>query len=122
MKPQNLKCNFGKISTEIEVGHQLLAIEGQAFEHLEAQAAMLQPLRPSNWEIGQTVRYTLLRDGQMIDADVVLMRSSILAPYRPSVILRFPVFLGAPILVLSGFLVFVLRPKLPPAQLFSCLV
>lgn len=37
---------FGTNTSDIKVGDQLLAVEWGAFEHLEAQAAMLKPLRP----------------------------------------------------------------------------
>jgi hypothetical protein len=52
----------------------LVAIEGQPAETLLARALVFQPQRPANWMIGETVRYTVQRDGCEVALDVPLRR------------------------------------------------
>jgi hypothetical protein len=46
----------------LQPGDVLLKVDGEPFEVLEARAAALKSIRPANWEIGQTVQYTLLQE------------------------------------------------------------
>ncbi len=106
-----------KGTSELEAGDVLVAVEGVPFEQLEYQAATLEPRRPANWNWGETVRYTVLRDEQQLQVDVTLVRPPLMSLYRPQVLADNPVLLTFPIFLLISSFVFLLRPRQRAAQL-----
>jgi hypothetical protein len=77
----------------------------------------LRPITPPpNWQIGQTVRYTVERDGQVVDLDVLLVKrpfSAFLRAYQLSGNIWFIKLLW----YLIGFGIFFLRPRDTAARL-----
>jgi hypothetical protein len=98
----------------------LLAIEGQPVEQTFAQAFALQSPRPPNWQAGNRVEYTILRDGREVTLDVPMDR------HFPQVIWNYfssPMggvwlsLLTIPAMLAIGLVVFLQRPHYLPAQL-----
>ncbi len=95
-------------------GDQLLAIGGQA---VSPNDVILRPTTPPpNWEIGQTITYTVLREGQRVDLNVVLEKLSFAALLR-SYQLGGNIWLTNLLWYLIGFGVFFLRPRDTAARL-----
>lgn len=44
----------------------LLAVEGVPYDHLASMVASLNPVRPPNWKLRQTVRHIVLRAGKEV--------------------------------------------------------
>lgn len=65
---------YGNGVTPLRSGDILVAIEGHPVEQLVGAAIGLRPQRSSNWEVGQIVGYTVLREGREVDLDVALIR------------------------------------------------
>ncbi len=110
---------YGSESSPLQSGDVLVAIEGKPVERVFAEAFALQSPRPANWQAGNTVDYTVRRDGRDLGFAVPLAR-------------RFPQVtwnyisrqLGGPLFLLMslamvgiGFVVFIQRPRYLPAQL-----
>lgn len=104
-------------TSTLKQGDILLAVEGVSFEQLEAHAASLQPQRPDNWKLGETVHYTVLRNGREFDATATLIRPLLFSTYRPWVLITNPILLTFPIFLSICVLVFALRPRERAAQL-----
>jgi hypothetical protein len=64
----------GGASTPLQPGDVLAAVEGQPVEALVGRALVLQPQRPPNWWVGQTVQYTVLRQGREVALEVPLVQ------------------------------------------------
>jgi hypothetical protein len=105
----------------LQPGDMLLEVDGVPFELLESRAATLNPERPANWELGETVRYTILRDGLETSVPITLQRPPLALLYRPSVLLDNLSSLTVFVYVLLGVLLFLLRPRLRAAQLLFLL-
>jgi signal transduction histidine kinase len=89
-------------------GDRLLAVEGPAFESIlaEAVAGQVQPL--PNWRAGQTVQYTVERQGQPIILDVPLYTWP-LGEVLPQILLR-PGLWTSMLLAVVGWFIFFKRP------------
>ncbi len=98
-------------------GDVLLAVDGVPFEQLEAQAASLRPQRPPNWQLGATVHYTVLRQGEAVIVPITLVRTPLFANYHPIILLTDPLLLTFPLFFVAGLLAFALRPRERAAQL-----
>ncbi len=96
----------------LQPGDRLLAIEGMPLPEI--------PLRPTpppaNWQIGATARYTIQRNGQIMDLDVPLMALPFSAYFR-YYRLSGNIFLTNLLWYLIGFGVFFLRPRETAARL-----
>jgi hypothetical protein len=103
--------------SDLQAGDVLLAVEGVPFEQLEAQAASLDPQRPPNWKLGETVHYTVLREGEEVEATAILVRPPLFKLYSPQILIENPILLTFPIFLLISILVFALRPRQRAAQL-----
>src|SRR5438876_4616322 len=97
-------------------GDVLVAVESQPIEDMLARALTVNPRRPANWTAGQTVRYTVLRDGHELTIDIMLflLSASLIASnlgrsllLNPSVLLTLPLAL----------FVFLRRNRSQPARL-----
>jgi hypothetical protein len=100
----------------LQEGDVLLAIEGRPVETILQEAHIGQPQRPAQWQAGQPVRYTILRNGQEMTIDVPLYQATLVG-YFSSVI---PTLLDLFILLfvwLIGPVIFFLRPRHPVARL-----
>ena len=116
--------NLTDAPSPLEKGDILVAIEGQPFEEIQDRALALRPQRPPDWEPGETVRYTVLRDGRDVTLDVPLrdQPASLIPRGYASDVLGPVVQLS--LLVISLF-VFLRRPRDRAARLlflFSALV
>jgi hypothetical protein len=102
----------------LHLGDRILAIEG-------VNVDMSDPPRhepPPNWRIGATARYTIVRDGRTLDLDVPLVQI-------PAVMLPRFILLGvdgtsfaALLTLLSGVVIFLLRPGSVAARLLLLIV
>ncbi len=102
----------------LQPGDVLLAVEGIPFEQLEEAAARLTLQLPENWQLGEQVRYTVLRQGKLVDVLVTLgPQPPPLGLYNLNSLLTDPVLLSFPLVFLIGVAVFVLRPRQRAAQL-----
>ena len=100
--------------TPIMPGDQLLAVDGQ---NILPNDVSLRPVAPPpNWQIGQTVTYTVLREGQRVDLNVTLQKLS-LADLLRSYQLSGNIWLTNLLWYLIGFGVFFLRPRDTAARL-----
>ncbi|MEJ2750816.1 MAG: hypothetical protein P8183_23350 [Anaerolineae bacterium] len=96
-------------------GDQLLAVSDLPISSNDEP--ILRPTAPpSNWEIGQTIAYTVLREGQRVDLNVVLEKLSFSALLR-SYQLAGNIWLTNLLWYLIGFGVFFLRPRDTAARL-----
>ncbi len=50
-------------SSPVRPGDRLLAVQGQSIEEILMRALTFNPDRPSNWQVGGTANYAVLRDG-----------------------------------------------------------
>lgn len=97
----------------LQLGDRVLAIEG-----VDVDTSFL-PRRepPPNWRVGETARYTIVRDGRTFDLQVPLVQ------IPPSALPRFMVSgvdgtqFAALLTLLSGFVIFLLRPGSVAARL-----
>jgi hypothetical protein len=110
-------------STQIQKGDQLLEVDGLTADELIHGGASFFPNRPANWEIGQTKKYTVLRDGQQLDLDITLQKFSARSFLLQALdrwgnlwlaLFMYLVFL--PAMVLIGALVFYNQPRQLAAQ------
>jgi hypothetical protein len=89
-------------------GDKLLGVEGISFEELSDRALRFQAVQLSNWQAGESVRYTVERDGQALELDVPLYR------WTAGVVLRLALrdlgLLASLPLVITGWFVFLRRP------------
>jgi hypothetical protein len=108
--------NLADAPTPLKTGDVLVAVEGQRVDDILLGALTLQPRRPANWSVGRTVRYTILRDGQLLNVDIPLIRlptavimRNIAGDYlsNPSVLPQ----------LLIGFFVFLRSPRSQAARL-----
>jgi hypothetical protein len=97
-------------------GDVLVAVEGQPAETMLARALIFEPQRPPNWATGETVRYSVLRDGREVALDVPLRQrpARLLLQLLSDDPFRFVGILAA---LVIGIVVFVLRPRSQPAWL-----
>jgi hypothetical protein len=103
--------------SSLQEGDILVAAEGVPFDRLERAAASLKPLRPASWQLGETIQYTVLRDGREVEASALLSRPTVLAAFRPA-LLRYSFFALAELaFFIMGAVIFVLRPRERAAQL-----
>ena len=97
----------------LQTGDQLLMVEGMPIP----SDIVLRPLTPpSNWQIGSSVHYTVQRDGQPVELDVVLGERPFLA-YLRAYQLTGNFWLTNLLWYLIGFGVFFLRPRDTAARL-----
>jgi len=95
-------------------GDQLLTVEGTAVPPADA---ILRPITPpANWQIGQTVEYAVLREGQRVELNVALQQLSF-ADFLRSYQLSGNFWLTNLLWYLIGFVVFFLRPRDTAARL-----
>jgi len=105
-------------ATALQPGDVLLAVEGVAYDQLEALAAGFRPPRPSNWQIGSNVQYTVLRHNEAVPVAVTLVRTPMFYAYADLVlVLSSPLLLTFPLFFAISIVVFALRPRERPAQL-----
>jgi signal transduction histidine kinase len=108
----------------LQAGDRLLAVENQPFETIYARAHATQMQAMPAWQAGNTVRYTVERDGQPVNLDVPLYRwpGRVIA----RILLTDPYLWTGLLLAGVGFFVFVKRPEewaTYPLLLFSiCLL
>jgi hypothetical protein len=102
---------------DLQPGDVLLEVEWEPFETLEAGAAALRPRRPANWEIGETVRDTLLRDGSEVVVPVSLQRPSLTLINMPLILQGNGALLVSFLYLLMGGILFLLRPVQRASQL-----
>jgi len=101
-------------SNPLMPGDQLLAVAGLPINSDEAVLRLRTP--PPNWQIGQTIGYTVLRDGQRVELNVELEDLSFSAFLR-SYQLSGNIWLTNLLWYLIGFAVFFLRPRDTAARL-----
>lgn len=108
----------------LQRGDRLLAVEGQPFEQILAQAYAAQVQAFPTWQTGQTVAYTVERDGRPTVLQVPLYAWSLSAIVRQ--ILSSPALWVSTLLAVLGWFVFLKRPTQWAARallLFSiCLI
>lgn len=109
--------NLQGTNPNIQPGDVLLEVEGQPFELLESRAASLRPQRPANWEIGDTVRYTILRDGSEMVVPVTLQRRPLATVFILPTLQSNGALLVSFVYLLIGGLLLFLRPRQRAAQL-----
>jgi hypothetical protein len=95
-------------------GDQLLAVAGLPI--LPDEVTLRPRTPPPNWQIGQTINYTVLREGQRIKLNVALDKLSFSAFLR-SYQLAGNIWLTNLLWYLIGFSVFFLRPRDTAARL-----
>ena len=101
-------------ATPLMIGDQLLAVEGQA---ILLNDAILRPITPPpNWQIGQTVTYTVLREGQPVNLNVTLQKLT-LADLLRNYQLSGNIWITNLLWYVIGFGVFFLRPRDTAARL-----
>jgi hypothetical protein len=112
--------NLAGASSPLASGDELLAVEGQSVDALLARALTGTPMRPPNWDVGQSVRYVVRRDGRDLAVAVPLRRLAIPQILREVGLnwLNDPSTL--PFAVLAAF-VFLRRPGSAPARLMLLL-
>ncbi|MCB0007838.1 MAG: hypothetical protein KDE04_15340, partial [Anaerolineales bacterium] len=101
-------------ATPLLPGDQLLAVDGQAILLNDGTLRPVAP--PPNWQIGQTVTYTLLREGQQVNLNVTLHQLSwadLLRGYK----LSGNIWITNLLWYVIGFGVFFLRPRDTAARL-----
>ncbi|HYN87164.1 MAG TPA: hypothetical protein VER55_01480 [Ardenticatenaceae bacterium] len=69
-----LDRNLTGAPSPLRSGDELVAVEGQPVTEIKARAVVARPVRPANWAVGQSVRYSVARDGRDMALDVVLTR------------------------------------------------
>ncbi len=97
----------------LHLGDRILAIEG-------VNVDMSDPPRhapPPNWRIGATARYTIVRAGRTIDVNVPLVQTPALELPRFIILGIDGTQFAALLALLSGFVIFVLRPGSVAARL-----
>jgi hypothetical protein len=109
--------NLTGTNPNIQPGDVLLEVEGEPFELLEARAANFTPIRPANWEISETVRYTVLRDGSEMVIPITLQNPPLKLVYLTRILQSNGALLVAFMYFLMGGLLFLLRPQERASQL-----
>ena len=112
----------GGKDTPLQTGDILVAIEGKTVEQLVGAAISLESQRPINWGVGETVRYTVSRDGRLLDLEITLMPrqlGAILILLAKRVLLIAP---GSLPQMLIGLFIFKRRPNNRGAQLLLLFV
>jgi hypothetical protein len=102
----------------LHLGDRILAIEG-------VNVDMSDPPRhepPPNWRIGATARYTIVRDGRTLDLDVPLVQIPAIALPRFILLGVDGTSFAALLALLSGFVIFLLRPGSVAARLLLLIV
>jgi hypothetical protein len=91
-------------------GDLVLAVEGRTIESWSA--GLFRPEPAPFWEIGQTITYSVLREGEEIDIPVLLGNY----PLRDIILENWgTIIFGLAFLLVGGF-IFFRRPRLQPAQ------
>ncbi|MCB8985931.1 MAG: hypothetical protein H6659_19035 [Ardenticatenaceae bacterium] len=101
-------------ATPLSPGDQLLAVDGTAVPSTDVILRPAPP--PPNWQIGQTVEYTVLRAGQPVNLKVTLQKLSF-ADFLRSYRLGGNIWLTNLLWYVIGFAVFFLRPRDTAARL-----
>jgi hypothetical protein len=110
-------------STPLQKGDQLLEADGLSVDELIHEGTSFFPSRPANWKIGQTVKYTVLRDGQQVDLNITLQKLTARSFLMQALdrwgnpwlaLFMYLVFL--PAMVMTGALAFYHQPRQLAAQ------
>lgn len=104
-----LDRNLSDAPSSLQSGDVLLAIDGVPISNILGAAQRMSPRRLPNWEPGQTVEYTIRRDGRELSVQVPILPSSLAASLRslvPSLLRPSP--LG---LLLLGLFLALKRPR-----------
>ncbi|MCE7984365.1 MAG: GAF domain-containing protein [Caldilinea sp. CFX5] len=110
---------YGALPTALQPGDALVAINGQPIEQLFAALFALQWSRPAGWQAGNTLDYTIERDGRQLTVAVPLTRlpSSAIGRFMMQGLSSI-LLLGMNLVMLTiGLAVFLQRPRYLPAQL-----
>lgn len=104
----------------LQSGDVLLAIEGQSVDEILRRALTLAPQPPPNWQIGESVRYTVLRDGRTLNVWLLLARrpSQLVISSILSTLLTDPSVFPS---IFIGLFVFFMRPRNRAARLLLLL-
>lgn len=109
--------------TPLQQDDVLLAVDGHPVGELISQWATFNPARPAGWVSGETVHYTILRDGKSLEVEVPLAPLPAPAFFRHALgawnspwLAFFMYAFFLPAMVTIGALVFFLRPRALAAQ------
>lgn len=107
-------------SSPVRPGDRLLAVQGQSTDEILTRALTFNPERPTNWKVGGTANYTVLRDGQVQYHTVSLVN---LTPGQIAnrILLNWLVNPSLLPALFIGFFVFFRRPRIPAARLLLIL-
>ncbi len=109
--------SFEKQPTPFQAGDILVSIAGQPVAELVENAIKLTPQRPANWQAGQIVQYTVLRDGQELALEVQLQSRSLWA-YLTGIQAGSTWSPGMLLTVIIGLFIFAMRPGSRATQFF----
>jgi len=109
--------------TSLQQNDVLKAVEGHPVSELLSQWATFNPTRSAGWISGQSVHYSILRDGESLDVTVLLAPLPAQAFFRHALAARNSLWLSIfmyaiflPAMVVIGVVVFFLRPRHLAAQ------
>lgn len=107
-------------SSPLRPGDQLLAVQGQSAEEILTRAFTFSPDRPTNWQVGGTANYRILRDGQEQSHIVSIIH---LTPEQSTSRILLNWLLNPSLLpaLFIGFFVFSRRPRNGAARLLLVL-
>jgi len=109
--------NLTSAPSSLKTGDVLIAIEGQSIEESLGRAISLNPERPLNWAIGQTVQYTILREGQELTLDIPIIHRPIWPTIQHILGVIFVGFPSTLPQLLIAFFIFYWRPRSDAARL-----
>lgn len=112
--------NLSGAPSPLHTGDVLVAVDGQPVGAMVTAAFTLHPQRPANWAVGQTVRYTVLREARQLTLDVPIGLRPVwlILSYVGMTFLMNPSLVPA---LLIGFFVFFRCPRKRTAQLLLLL-
>jgi len=108
--------NLAGWASGLQPGDVLVAVDGQPYAQILSAALALSPQRPSDWAMGRTVTYTVMRGGQNLAVPVTLARMPVVQAVRNA--LRTLALDPGPLLtLLLAVYVFYRHPRHSAAQL-----
>jgi hypothetical protein len=119
-QPISFQYHLTGAASPIMAGDELVAIEGLTVEQLADRAYAFYRNRPPTWDDGTVLRYTVRRDGHLLDLDVPLHRASLWsvgANLARQALAQLLTQTAASLFFFTvGAVVFVLRPRERAAQ------
>jgi hypothetical protein len=108
--------NLSSLNSPLSSGDVLLAVQGQPVEEILQHALMASPQPPPNWKLGQTIDYTVGRDGKTLTVQVQLDQRPAwpVISSVPGTLVNDPSVFPS---LLIGLFLFLLRPRNRAARL-----